>query len=166
VLISLEVWSDWLDLRYAVVDATPEPEGELPRQEVIGGCAVSDWAGTEYVNWTSSVPSFGMVRIHQDLDAIRPVVDAIQGPRGRSLGPRPGAAGCPVRVRQEGDQPWPLPSPCQAAQQRSAATPTSGLLWHQGPLSIRRLFQTPCSWRLLRRTCCPVLWRPPVGSAL
>jgi len=27
VLISLEVWSDWLDLRYAVVYATPEPEG-------------------------------------------------------------------------------------------------------------------------------------------
>ena len=65
VLISLEVWSDWFDLRYAVVYATAEPEGELPRPEVIGGCAVSDRAGTEYVNWTSSVPSFGMVRIHQ-----------------------------------------------------------------------------------------------------
>jgi hypothetical protein len=33
VLISLEVWSDWLDLRYAVIYATPEPEGELPRPE-------------------------------------------------------------------------------------------------------------------------------------
>jgi hypothetical protein len=65
VLISLEVWSDWLDLRYAVVHATPEPEGELPRPEVIGYCEVSDRAGTEYVNWTSSVPSFGMVRVHQ-----------------------------------------------------------------------------------------------------
>jgi hypothetical protein len=72
VLISLEVWWDWFDLRYAVVYATaepegelPRPEGELPRPEVIGGCAVSDRAGTEYVNWTSSVPSFGMVRIHQ-----------------------------------------------------------------------------------------------------
>jgi hypothetical protein len=65
VLISLEVWSDWLDLRYAVVYATPEPEGELPRPAVIGGCEVSDRAGTEYVNWTSSLPSFGMVRIHQ-----------------------------------------------------------------------------------------------------
>jgi Clp amino terminal domain, pathogenicity island component len=65
VLISLEIWSDWLDLRYAVAYATPEPEGELPRPEVIGGCEVSDRAGTEYVNWTSSHPSFGMVRIHQ-----------------------------------------------------------------------------------------------------
>ena len=36
VLISLEIWSDWLDLRYAVVYATPEPEGELPRPPVIG----------------------------------------------------------------------------------------------------------------------------------
>jgi hypothetical protein len=35
VLLSLEVWSDWLDLRYAVVYATPEPEAELPRPEVI-----------------------------------------------------------------------------------------------------------------------------------
>jgi hypothetical protein len=26
---------------------------------------VSDRAGTEYVNWTSSLPSFGMVPIHQ-----------------------------------------------------------------------------------------------------
>ena len=65
MLISLEVWSDWLDLRYAVVYATPEPEGELPRPEVIGVCEVSDRAGTEYVNWTSTHPSFGMVRIHQ-----------------------------------------------------------------------------------------------------
>jgi hypothetical protein len=65
VLISLKVWSDWLDLRYAVVYATPEPEGELPRPEVLGGCEVSDWAGTEYVNRTSSHPGFGMVRIHQ-----------------------------------------------------------------------------------------------------
>jgi Clp amino terminal domain, pathogenicity island component len=65
VLISLEVWSDWLDLRYAVAYATPEPEGELPRPEVIGTWEVSDRAGTEYVNWRSSVPSFGMVRIHQ-----------------------------------------------------------------------------------------------------
>ena len=65
VLISLEIWSDWLDLRYAVVYATPEPEGELPRPDVVGGCEVSDRAGTEYVNWTSSHPSFGMVRTHQ-----------------------------------------------------------------------------------------------------
>ena len=65
VLISLEVWSDWLDLRYAVVYATPEPEGELPRPAVIGYCEVSDRAGTDYVNWTSTHPSLGMVRIHQ-----------------------------------------------------------------------------------------------------
>ncbi len=65
VLISLEVWSDWLDLRYAVVYATPEPEGELPRPAVIGYCEVSDRAGTNYVNWTSTHPSLGMVRIHQ-----------------------------------------------------------------------------------------------------
>jgi Clp amino terminal domain, pathogenicity island component len=65
VLMSLEVWSDWFDLRYAVVYAAPEPEGELPRPEVIGYCEASDRAGTEYVNRTSSHPGFGMVRIHQ-----------------------------------------------------------------------------------------------------
>jgi hypothetical protein len=65
VLLSLEAWSDWLDLRYAVVYATPEPEGELPRPAVLGGCEVSDRAGTEYTNRTSSHPAFGMVRIHQ-----------------------------------------------------------------------------------------------------
>ena len=65
VLLSLEVWSDWLDLRYAVVYATPEPQGELPRPAVLGGCEVSDRAGTEYTNRTSSHPAFGMVRIHQ-----------------------------------------------------------------------------------------------------
>jgi hypothetical protein len=65
VLLSLEAWSDWLDLRYAVIYATPEPEGELPRPAVLGGCEVSDRAGTEYTNRTSSHPAFGMVRIHQ-----------------------------------------------------------------------------------------------------
>jgi hypothetical protein len=65
VLMSLEIWSDWLDLRCAVVYATPEPDGELPRPSVVGTCEVSDRAGTEYVNRTSSHPSFGMVRIHQ-----------------------------------------------------------------------------------------------------
>jgi ClpA/ClpB-like protein len=65
VLLSLEAWSDWFDLRYAVVYATPEPEGELPRPEVIGVCEVSDRAGTEYTNRTSSHPGFGMVRVHQ-----------------------------------------------------------------------------------------------------
>jgi hypothetical protein len=64
VLLSLEVWSDWFDLRYAVVYATPEPEGELPRPDVIGYCEASDRAGTTYTNRTSSHPSFGMVRIH------------------------------------------------------------------------------------------------------
>ena len=54
-----------MDLRYAVVYATPEPEGELPRPEVIGSCEVSDPADTTYVNRTSSHPNFGMVRIHQ-----------------------------------------------------------------------------------------------------
>jgi hypothetical protein len=65
VLLSLELWSDWLDLRYGVVYATPERQGELPRPAVLGGCEVSDRAGTEYVNRTSTHPSFGMVRIHQ-----------------------------------------------------------------------------------------------------
>jgi ATP-dependent Clp protease ATP-binding subunit ClpC len=65
VLLSVEVWSDWFDVRYAVIYATPEPEGELPRPAVLGGCEVSDRAGTEYVNRTSSHPSFGMVRVHQ-----------------------------------------------------------------------------------------------------
>jgi Clp amino terminal domain, pathogenicity island component len=62
VLLSLEVWSDWFDLRYAVVYATPEPEGELPRPSVIGGCEVSDRAGTTYTARASSHPAFGMVR--------------------------------------------------------------------------------------------------------
>lgn len=75
VLISLEVWSDWLDLRYAVVYATPEPEGELPRPAVIGTCEVSDRAGTEYINWVSSSPSFGMVRIHQHTFVPAPPAD-------------------------------------------------------------------------------------------
>jgi hypothetical protein len=45
VLISLEVWSDWLDLRYAVY-ASPEPEGELPRPAVIGSARWPTGAGT------------------------------------------------------------------------------------------------------------------------
>jgi hypothetical protein len=65
VLLSLEVWSDWLDLRYAVVYATPEPEGELPRPAVLGGCEVSDRAGTAYTSPHSSSPSYGMVRVTQ-----------------------------------------------------------------------------------------------------
>jgi ATP-dependent Clp protease ATP-binding subunit ClpC len=65
VLLSLEIWSDWLELRYAVVYATPEPQGELPRPAVLGGCEVSDRAGTKYVNRHSSVPNFGTVRVYQ-----------------------------------------------------------------------------------------------------
>jgi hypothetical protein len=65
VLLSLEVWSDWLDLRYAVVYATPEPEGELPRPSVIGDCELSDRAGTTYTARTGSYPSYGMVRVNQ-----------------------------------------------------------------------------------------------------
>jgi Clp amino terminal domain, pathogenicity island component len=64
VLLSLEIWSDWFDLRYAIVYATPEPEGELPRPWVLGPCEVSDRAGTEYRCWISGSPSFGMVRTH------------------------------------------------------------------------------------------------------
>jgi len=64
-LISLEVWSDWFDLRYAIVYATPEPEGERSRPPVLGICQVSDPAGTDYRNRTSSAPAYGMVRIHQ-----------------------------------------------------------------------------------------------------
>jgi hypothetical protein len=66
VLISLEIWSDWFDLRYAVAYATPEPEGDLPRPWVLGRCEVSDRAGTDYRNWVGSSPAFGMVRVHQD----------------------------------------------------------------------------------------------------
>jgi hypothetical protein len=65
VLLSLEIWSDWFDLRYAIVYATPEPEGDLPRPSVLGGCEVSDRAGTEYINWVTSSPAFGMVRTLQ-----------------------------------------------------------------------------------------------------
>ena len=65
VLLSLEVWSDWLDLRYAVVYATPEPQGELPRPAVLGGCEVSDRAATAYTSPLSSSPSYGMVRVTQ-----------------------------------------------------------------------------------------------------
>jgi hypothetical protein len=65
VLLSLEIWSDWFDLRYAVAYATPEPEGDLPRPWVVSRCEVSDRAGTEYRNWVSSSPAYGMVRVHQ-----------------------------------------------------------------------------------------------------
>ena len=65
VLLSLEVWSDWLELRYAVVYATPEPAGELPRPAVLGGCEVSDRAGTAYTSPHSSSPNYGMVRVTQ-----------------------------------------------------------------------------------------------------
>jgi Clp amino terminal domain, pathogenicity island component len=65
VLLSLEIWSDWFDLRYAIAYASPEPEGEMPRPWVIGPCEVSDRAGTEYRCWLSSSPAFGMVRTHQ-----------------------------------------------------------------------------------------------------
>jgi hypothetical protein len=65
VLLSLEVWSDWLELRYGVVYATPEPEGELPRPAVLGGCEVSDRAGTAYTSRHSSSPNYGMVRVTQ-----------------------------------------------------------------------------------------------------
>jgi hypothetical protein len=65
VLLSLEIWSDWFDLRYAIAYATPEPEGDLPRPSVLGVCQVSDRAGTEYINWVTSSPAFGMVRTHQ-----------------------------------------------------------------------------------------------------
>ena len=65
VLLSLEIWSDWFDLRYAVVYATPEPEGDLPRPSVLGRCEVSDRAGTEYVNWHTVSLAYGMVRVKQ-----------------------------------------------------------------------------------------------------
>jgi hypothetical protein len=65
VLLSLEVWSDWFDLRWAVVFATPEPEGDLPRPAVVGVCEASDRAGTAYRSPTSSAPAYGMVRVHQ-----------------------------------------------------------------------------------------------------
>jgi hypothetical protein len=72
VLVSLELWSDWFDLRYAIAYATPEPEGDLPRPWVLGRCEVSDRAGTDYRNWTSSSPAFGMVRAHQHTFAPAP----------------------------------------------------------------------------------------------
>jgi hypothetical protein len=65
VLLSLEIWSGWFDLRYAIVYATPEPKGELPRPAVLGRCEVSDRAGTRYVNWATTSPGFGMVRVRQ-----------------------------------------------------------------------------------------------------
>ena len=65
VLLSLEIWSDWFDLRYAIVYATPEPEGDLPRPSVLGRCEVSDRAGTDYVNRVTSCPAFGTVRVKQ-----------------------------------------------------------------------------------------------------
>lgn len=64
-LLSLEVWSEWFDLRYAVVYATPEPEGELPRPHVLGDCQVSDRAGTAYRSRISTSPAYGMVRVTQ-----------------------------------------------------------------------------------------------------
>jgi Clp amino terminal domain, pathogenicity island component len=65
VLLSLEIWSDWFDLRYAVAYATPEPEGDLARPWVVGHLEVSDRAGTEYRSRHSLAPAYGMVRVHQ-----------------------------------------------------------------------------------------------------
>jgi Clp amino terminal domain, pathogenicity island component len=65
VLLSLEIWSDRFDLRYAVVYATPEPQGELPRPAVLGAVEVSDRAGTTYTDKASMHPADGMVRVHQ-----------------------------------------------------------------------------------------------------
>ena len=65
VLLSLEIWSDWFDLRYAIAYATPEPEGDLPRPPVLGPCAVSDRAGTDYRCRVAGCPAFGMVQVHQ-----------------------------------------------------------------------------------------------------
>ena len=65
VLLSLEIWSDWFDLRYAIAYATPEPEGDLPRPPVLGPCAVSDRAGTDYRCRVAGCPAFGMVGVHQ-----------------------------------------------------------------------------------------------------
>jgi hypothetical protein len=60
----LEVWSEWFDLRYAVVYATPAPDGELPRPPVPGACEVSHPGRAAYSSPTSSAPSYGMVRVH------------------------------------------------------------------------------------------------------
>jgi hypothetical protein len=43
VLISLEIWSGWLDLRYAVLPSVPGPQLDLPLR-----WRVADDAGTEY----------------------------------------------------------------------------------------------------------------------
>src|SRR5215211_1518237 len=63
--VSLEIWSDWFDLRYAVVYATPESDSDLTRPSVPGRCEVSDRAGTEYVNRVTSSPAYGTVRVKQ-----------------------------------------------------------------------------------------------------
>jgi hypothetical protein len=63
--LSLKVWLDWLDLCHAVVYATPEPEGELPRPAVLGGCEVLDRARHRLHLPHSSSPNYGMVRFTQ-----------------------------------------------------------------------------------------------------
>jgi hypothetical protein len=73
VLISLEIWSDWFDLRYALAYATPEPEGDMPRPWVLGRCEVSDRAGTEYRCRVSGSPAFGELRTHQHTFVPAPV---------------------------------------------------------------------------------------------
>lgn len=92
VLISLEIWSDWLDLRYAIVYATPEPEGELPRPSVVGTCELSDGSGTEYRSRISSHPSFGMVRIRQSTFIPSPAGTALLELRFAQPGTAPGEA--------------------------------------------------------------------------
>jgi hypothetical protein len=66
----------------------------------------------------------------------------------------------------EGDQSWPLPSPCKAAQQGSTATSTPSLLWHQGPLPIRRLLETPRGRRLLCGPRRPILQWSTASSSV
>jgi hypothetical protein len=60
VLISLEIWSGWLDLRYAVLPSVPGPQLDLPLH-----WRVADDAGTEYTLTGMAAGGGPHLRIHQ-----------------------------------------------------------------------------------------------------
>jgi Clp amino terminal domain, pathogenicity island component len=74
VLISLEVWSGWLDLRYAVLPADPPP-GSMP-PEIVLDWRVGDDAGTPYELCGLVGSGARLLRVHQVSFMPSPPADA------------------------------------------------------------------------------------------
>jgi hypothetical protein len=65
VLLSLEIWSDWLDLRSGVVYATPEPEGDCHDRRCWAAARCRIGPAPPTPPPYSSSPNYGMVRVTQ-----------------------------------------------------------------------------------------------------